>query len=86
MRVERIATRQGHPVPKTAHSPRGPFPSELLAQPELVSEYTPQPDGNNDAPIGGTAQNNFAALKWFKCRVCNEILREMDIAEHICME
>jgi len=86
MRVERITTRQGHPVPKTAHAARGPFPPELFDTPELVSDYTPQPDGNHDAPLGGTAQNNYASIKWFKCKDCNEILREMDIADHICME
>lgn len=28
-RIQRIVTKQGHPVPKTAHSPKGPFPPEL---------------------------------------------------------
>jgi len=31
---------QGHSVPSSAHSPRGPFPPEVLARPEMaVDEY-----------------------------------------------
>ena len=29
MRIQRIITKQGHAVPKTAHPPKGPFPPEV---------------------------------------------------------
>ena len=38
---------QGHAVPSVAHSPRGPFPLEVLAQPKM--EYEEQhPDSPAD--------------------------------------
>lgn len=74
-------TKQGHPVPKTAHSPKGPFPPELTKEPEIVTDYVPF---DEDVPIGGTAQNNFVEPKIFKCRLCNQFLYENKIPDHIC--
>jgi hypothetical protein len=84
MRIERIATRQGHPVPETAHQPKGPFPPELFESPQVISDYVPQPDGGTAIPVGGTAQNNFTAVKWFRCRVCDDVLREQEVDDHNC--
>jgi len=84
MRIERIVTRQGHPVPETAHQPKGPFPPELFQAPEVVSDYLPQPDGGVEVPIGGTAQNNFQAVKWFRCKLCTDVLREQEVDMHYC--
>ena len=40
MPVVRKFAVQGHAVPSVAHSPRGPFPPEVLAQPQMtVDEY-----------------------------------------------
>ena len=86
MRIERIVTRHGHPVPETAHQPNGPFPPELFQAPEVVTDYVPQPDGGVDVPIGGTAQNNFQVVKWFRCRVCEVVLREPEVDDHKCEE
>lgn len=84
MRIERIVTRQGHPVPETAHHPKGPFPPELFQSPEVVTDYVPQPDGGADVPVGGTAQNNFAPIRWFRCKLCAEQLREAEVMGHDC--
>lgn len=84
MRIERIVTRQGHPVPETAHQPRGPFPPELFKSPEIISDYVPQPDGGVDVPVGGTAQNNFQPSRWFRCKLCAEHLREAEVMDHDC--
>ncbi len=84
MRIERIITRQGHPVPETAHQPKGPFPPELFESSEVVTDYIPQPDGGVDVPVGGTAQNNFKQIRWFRCKICNEHLREAEVMGHDC--
>ena len=87
MRVERIITKQGHPVPATAHHPRGPFPPELFENSPIVTDYIPQPDsGGDEIPIGGTAQNNFQAPRWFRCKVCEIIMLETDVSTHTCSE
>ena len=87
MRIERIATRQGHPVPETAHAPKGPFPPELFQNEPVVTDYIPQPDGGDiDIPIGGTAQNNFKPIKWFRCKICSTIISEHEVSEHPCKE
>jgi hypothetical protein len=84
MRIERIVTRQGHPVPETAHQPKGPFPPELFDDAPVVTNYVPQPDGGVEVPVGGTAQNNFVAVRWFRCRVCDDVLREQEVDDHYC--
>lgn len=85
MRIERIVTKQGHPVPKEAGYAKGPFPPELLAPPKIITEYTPQPDGGaEDMPIGSTAQNNFKPIKWYKCKKCHGISSQHELSSHEC--
>ena len=84
MRIERVITRQGHPVPETAHQPKGPFPPELFETSPIVADYLPQPDGGVDVPLGGTSQNNFKTMRLFRCRVCQTILREPEVDNHNC--
>jgi len=86
MRIERIVTRQGHPVPKAAYSPKGPFPPEIFLEPEIITDYEPQTYGGAPIPDGGTAQNNFQAVKKFTCNVCSLILEEQYLDSHICPE
>jgi hypothetical protein len=50
----------------------------------VVSDYIPQPDGGVEVPIGGTAQNNFQPIKWFRCRLCDEHIREPEVMDHNC--
>jgi hypothetical protein len=85
MRVERIVTRQGHPVPNTVTRPRGPFSEELLAEPKIIYDYARQgEDGNEENLLEGTAQNNFQDLKWFTCNDCNVIIPETQLETHTC--
>jgi hypothetical protein len=84
MRIERIVTKQGHPVPETAHQPKGPFPPELFESQGVVSDYVPQPDGGVEVPFGATAQNNFQPSRWFRCKICAEHLREAEVTDHDC--
>ena len=81
MRIERVVTKQGHPVPKSAHSPKGPFPPEIFYEPEVITEYTPF---DHDIPHGGTAQNNFTSPKLFRCTYCTIVVLEHEIGNHIC--
>ena len=81
MRVTRVITKQGHPVPSSAHSPKGPFPPELFAAPEIITEYTSFDDDN---PIGATAQNNFKSPKMFRCNECSMVIFEHEMPDHVC--
>jgi hypothetical protein len=81
MRVQRIVTKQGHPVPKTAGYAKGPFPPELYQKPELITEYQALDD---DVPSGATAQNNFVEPRAFKCKFCGEVMYEHKTVDHIC--
>lgn len=85
MRIERVQAKQGHPVPRRAGYAQGPFPPELLAPPEVIVDYVPQPDGGGPAiPDEGTAQNGFKAFRWFRCKECNWVLREDELKGHVC--
>ena len=85
MKIERIITKQGHPVPRTAHRPNGPFPPELLEQPRVIYDYPRQgDDGGLQDELEGTAQNNFKPLRWFKCNVCEDTIPETQLETHIC--
>ena len=81
MRIERVITKQGHAVPKTAGYPKGPFPPELYQRPEVITDYIPV---DEDVPHGGTAQNNFVEPKVFSCTFCNELVYEHKIVDHKC--
>lgn len=83
MRIERIATKQGHPVPKQAVSPKGPFPQELFQRPDVIVDYVSN-DGGGDNTIGGTAQNNFSPLKYFRCKLCSLVMSEREVPDHVC--
>lgn len=85
MKIERIVTKQGHPIPATAHRPNGPFPPELLQQPRVIYDYPRQgEDGNLQDGVEGTAQNNFTPLKWYSCDLCGEVVAETQLETHIC--
>lgn len=81
MRIQRIETKQGHPVPKSAHHPRGPFPPEMLKTPEVITEYQPLDD---EIPVGATAQNNYTEPKRFICKFCEEMVYQHQIPDHKC--
>jgi len=80
MRIQRIITKQGHPVPKTAGHAKGPFPPELFQRPEVVDDYIPA----DETTPGATAQNNYKEPRAFKCKFCNEIMYEHKTMDHMC--
>lgn len=67
---------QGHAIPSVAHSPRGPFPPEVLAQPRIEL-------GENHADSLHEGLDNY---RLFKCRDCDEILSEEELDDHECDE
>jgi hypothetical protein len=81
MRIQRVITKQGHPVPKTAGGAKGPFPPEIFMTPEIIVDYTPL---DQDTPVGGTAQNNFTEPRSFRCKFCDEVMFEHKTADHVC--
>lgn len=84
-RIVRVPVYQGHPVPSRPHAPRGPFPPDLRATTGVNTDYAPQSDsGEPDLPVGATAQNGFEAVKYFRCRFCDGVLREEELDDHYC--
>jgi hypothetical protein len=84
-RIQKIATKQGHPTPRSLGYAKGPFPPELYTSPPVVEDYEPETgNGGPEIPDGGTAQNNFRELLWYKCRSCEEIVSERELESHIC--
>ena len=78
--IEYIQAYQAHPVPKQVMAPRGPFPPELLEEPEIVVQHIP-----DEFEPGATAQNNYRP-KWFRCSSCHERVRGDKLDEHFCEE
>ena len=76
MKVVRKFAIQGHAVPSSVHSPRGPFPPEVLAQPRV--DYG---ENNSDSLHVGLDDTRF-----FKCRACGEVLMETELTNHDCEE
>jgi hypothetical protein len=76
MTVIRKFAVQGHAVPSVVHSPRGPFPPEVLAQPQ-------REDGDNHSDSLHVSLDN---TRFFKCRACEEVLLETDLTNHDCEE
>jgi hypothetical protein len=81
MRIERVITKQGHPVPKTAGYAKGPFPAEIYLPTEIIVDYEPL---DQDTPVGATAQNNFVEPRQFRCKICTEIMFEHKTSDHVC--
>ena len=86
MRVRNIPAEQAHAIPKRAYMPASPFDRELTI-PERVQVPTGGPDdGGGYTPMGGTAQNGFKEVKWFRCRDCHALVRESYLEGHQCEE
>jgi hypothetical protein len=67
---------QGHAVPSIVHSPRGPFPPEVLAQPQMARE-----DMHADSLHVGLDD-----VRFFKCKDCEEVLLQDELDDHECDE
>jgi hypothetical protein len=76
MPLIRKFAKQGHAVPSVAHSPRGPFPPEVLAQPLM----------EHDEHHSDSLHVGLDNVRFFKCRDCEEILLETELDQHECEE
>jgi len=74
MTIIRKFAIQGHAVPSVAHSPRGPFPPEVLAQPKM--EHVDQHSDSLHVALDD--------VRFFRCRDCEEILLEAELTNHDC--
>lgn len=83
-RVERIRAVQTHPVPDKVTAPNGPFSQELLAEPEITTNYIPA--FQEDFLPGSTAQNNFKPPRYLRCSLCSARVLEQDTEFHVCDE
>jgi hypothetical protein len=65
--------------------PRGPFPPELFAEPEIVDTYKSALDEDGSSfPLGATAQNSFNPPKHVRCALCLARVLESEKDQHIC--
>ena len=74
MPVIRKFAIQGHEVPAYAHSPRGPFPPEVLAQPQMAESLE----------HGDSLHVGLDDVRFFRCKGCNEVLESNELEEHNC--
>jgi hypothetical protein len=81
LRVERIQTLQPHPVPDKILSPRGPFPSELFDEADIVVT----PSKENFLP-GSTVQNEFKPPRYLRCALCQTKVLKTEKDGHKCGE
>lgn len=65
---------QGHEIPKTAYSPHGPFPPEVLAQTRVVY----------DTDHGDSLHAALDDIRLFRCRDCGTMLYEDELDTHEC--
>lgn len=86
-RIIPVPVYQGHYVPSRPYAPRGPFPPELYAKPGVETDYIPQSDsGEGDLPMGATAQNGWREVKYYRCRACDNVVRDVELEDHACVE
>ena len=87
MRIINKQAVQVHAVPDSAVEPMGPFPPELLKDPEIVYDYVPalSEDGGDFRP-GATVQNNFNPPKYLRCGNCMVRVLESETEYHTCEE
>jgi hypothetical protein len=74
MKVIRKFAIQGHDIPKSAHSPRGPFPPEVMALPQMAID----PEHADSLHVG------LDDIRFFKCKECEEVLESNELEDHNC--
>jgi hypothetical protein len=67
---------QGHAVPEGYRTARGPFPTEILAQPKM--EY--------EAHHSDSLHESLDDVRLFRCKDCGEVMYEDELSEHGCVE
>ena len=74
MKVIRKFAVQGHYIPKSAHSPKGPFPPEVMALPQMAVD----PEHADSLHVG------LDDVLFFKCKDCNTVLESLELEGHKC--
>jgi len=78
MRVVRRAAVQGHAIPSTAHRPNGPFPAEILAPNQVVTEEEEKIDPR------ANAQNLYRSPSMVRCTLCGDVMTDDMTDGHRC--
>lgn len=87
MRVFNYKAVQVHPVPTQLTAPKGPFPREMFAEPEIIYDYAPADDvDGSNLPLGATAQNNYKPVQVLRCGDCLARVLETETELHMCEE
>ena len=76
MPVIRKFAIQGHAIPSIAHSPRGPFPPEVLAQPQMTETRE----------HGDSLHVGLDDVRFFRCKGCNVVLESHELEGHNCSD
>ena len=76
MPVIRKFAIQGHAIPSIAHSPRGPFPPEVLAQPHMTETME----------HGDSLHVGLDDVRFFRCKGCNVVLESHELEGHNCSD
>lgn len=76
MKLIRKFAIQGHAIPTSSHSPRGPFPPEVLAGPKMSFEE----EHSDSLHVG------LDAVKFFQCKGCHTILETHELEDHDCSD
>jgi hypothetical protein len=84
MRVRTIATFQGHYVPSKAYRAPGIFDPEITRKESPVVDYETEQEGLSPFPHGATAQNGMRGVRYFKCNVCEIVIMENELDDHVC--
>jgi hypothetical protein len=86
MRVRTIATFQGHYVPSKAYRAQGIFAPEVTRREPTLVDYDTEQEGLSSFPHGATAQNGMRGVRYFKCNVCETVIVEHELDDHVCPE
>lgn len=86
MRIVKHQTKQIHPVPDRIVDPRGPFPRDLFAEPEIVYGNIDADEYGGNFALGSTAQNEYKPPRYLRCGSCFARVLETETSEHVCEE
>ncbi len=76
MKLIRKFAVQGHSVPANVHGPLGPFPPEVLKEPQV--DY--------GIDYSDSLHEALDSVRLFMCRQCNEVLQKDQLNNHTCEE
>jgi hypothetical protein len=69
-----------------AMSPKGPFPQEILQEPELITDSYDTSEYGGDMPLGATVQNDYNPPRYLRCSLCFVKVLETETQDHVCEE